>query len=76
MLNYLKVIIDRLEIKFVLLANFPNFVYICATRGKSYHFSAEIAAKMVILRCYIFHNFQNFFSNFTNIKILFLDEVK
>ena len=41
-------------------AKFVNFVYICITRVKSYHFCAKVAAKMVPARNTNTYKFANF----------------
>ena len=50
-------------------AKFANFVYICITCGKSYHFWAEIVAKMVtfprVIQTYT-HFAQLYFPYFTS----------
>ena len=73
------------------LAKFANFVCICVTRGKRYHFCGNFSSKMVTfprvkqtiiyktLQDYIFRILQHFttkFCNSTNFKIFFLAVVK
>ena len=65
----------------------PNFVYICTTPGKTYHFCANFASKVVTFKCVIqictklanfaklfflyFITFANQLCNFTDFKMLF-----